>query len=317
MQVVNFKFPERKLELHMTPRSYNFMKVKQIITKDNINLAKRFPIGLINNISKKLNIVKTDVYSFIDTIRKQNGITVNSDNQYNSFKEILEGSRSSINYLTLSDKQYRKSPWLERVSCDKLIYALTNLLPSGGAALVLGTPSPFSACPGSYRYLCLDNLEVMSVVKLTTQVPGTIIVGNAIDEQKAFLKAYEWKSNNITYKFRVFVGLVDRHTLYHQGVLLAEKYKLAKLILMTSGVWEDSIKTREKRKINYPHLPEFDFNFKDSCYRLVERFNNLHILAMVKGSHNGPHQIGIKYLHNKTIQDVELPPEVDEKLILK
>lgn len=315
MYQANVILPERKIILNVTPKHYNSILLKDELKNQGMFIKDRFKQGDIIKLSNKLNINEVDIYQIITRLRKQQGIKINS--KKSRFKEIEIGSRTPINYLVLADKQYRAGPRLERTACDTFIHALTNVVPYGGISLIIGTPAIFSACPeGNYISLCMDNLEVAIIAKLTTQVPGLIVIGNCINHKKAMSKATEWKSNNITNKFKVLVGPVVRDTLYYHIKLLAKKYKLVKVILMTSGVWEDTISTRNKRKKDFPHLPPLDFNFEAACKQAVKDYDNVHILAMAKG-YNPPHQMTIKYLHRETYKDIEMPQKVKMEDVLK
>ena len=156
--------------------------------------------------------------------------------------------------------------------------------------MIIGTPTAFCvSLKATNNMLLIDNMEVATALKFTTDILPTIVIGDLIDPVKANKKAADWRSNNTTANFTIIVDGVDRNGFSYYVTNFATQHIISKVILMTSGVWSCCPETSKK----YGGL---DFNFKTPSEYLTSKFRNLHILAMVG---NGPtDQFSIHHLHD-------------------
>lgn len=212
--------------------------------------------------------------------------------EFFGFREFTMVQRSERNKFIMSQGYGRGCPAWERDACNKLICGLKKL-PDGGIALIIGSPAPLSVARKNGNLISDDNLEVIHIAKYTTKYPGIIIIGNLVNDTKATQKCHDFKElNSISSSFRVFKGPVTAATLKRIIKKLAKEYPLVKVILMTSGLWKHS----NTHKIQRPELAKYDLNFYRASLDITNKFNNVHILAMARGSEPG-YGFSVEYVH--------------------
>lgn len=159
---------------------------------------------------------------------------------------------------------FRKSPSKEAAACNQIIHEI-GLLPVGGLGLIIGTPTAYAYndAPTWIGKPLLDNLYVAHHLEQATR-RMKIVVGNAINPQKALDKITDWlslfsKRNAIIIDDNVNPSSFEKHITF-----LARKNEVVKVILMMSGEWNG--------QSNYERVAE----------RLIKQFAKLHIIAMTK-----------------------------------
>jgi len=260
-------------------------RVKKLLDEMGLVLVKNKKVSsdVINELTNKLGIERKSVISKIHALRKKTaGVNTKADRVHKS---------SVTDFYKICHKYdiTRKSPNKERDACNKIIKVI-NDLPKGGAGMLIGTPTSFCISKNTKNKLLLtDNMEVATTMIHSTNVPTSIVVGNAINPTRAKVKATHWKSNNSTYKCSVLLDIVDQVSYTYYVTQLAETNPLAKVILMTSGLWGFCKESQEKYE-------GFNFDFKTPSEYLTSKYSNLHIVAMVGGAPT--ESFKIHYLNN-------------------
>ena len=247
---------------------------------------EKIPSKVVSVLSRKTRRPKGSITSTIYNIRQERSIDLF---KCNSRRNILSKKTPFYKYCVKKNIT-RAAPSSEREACTNIIDVLMNTLPKGGAGMIIGTPTPFCASVHDQHNLLLtDNFEVALALKFTTNEIPTIVVGDAINPERAQLKVEHWRSNNSTGNFNIIQDCVDGSSFTYYVTRLAEHNNLSKVVLMSSGVWSCVASTRNK----YNGL---NFNFKDPSMFLTSKYKNLHIVAMVNaGPRNG---FDIHYLNN-------------------
>jgi len=263
--------------------------IEAIIEYQEINLKDKLPDGYPNYIAEIFNIPKTLVNRYLHYIRREKAISTKG------YKEVYRTSETELREICLKAGLIRNSPDKEAAACATIMKYIKEL-PNGGAGIILGTPTAFCASLNrNYPMLIMDNFETAIVLKHYTSIPLTIVIGNAINEKRAQVKAQHWKSNNITNSSTIIVDKVDSYSFYNYISKFAEKHSLVKVILMTSGVWIYCKRTRSRYKKKYGIDDSLDLNFERPSIELTNKYKNLHIFAMTKETKVG---FDIRYLHD-------------------
>lgn len=283
----DIRIKQTKLTLVVPTRKVSYIHtgvtkiVEQYLKDHNYNLTKRLKFGEKDKIAHALGIESKKVRNAIQIIKHKNGIRVQKS------KSI---KKPSVNNLVQKFKGFdiiRRSPNQNRISSDNILKALMNDIPKGGAGMMIGTPTPFAISTNPKNDLLLtDELEIAIALRLTCGVVPSIVVGNLVSPDKAKVKGLFWKNINSTNNSDITVGRVDRDSYTYHVTKMAEEHSLAKVVLITSGVWSCSKPTQMK----YGH----DFNFKSPSMFLSGIYPNLHILAMVMHGN----LFKVHYVHN-------------------
>jgi hypothetical protein len=292
------------------PRAYLIYKaIKKLIDQENIDLNN--PVWEVKKYkwAGQLDCSIDDINNCLIKIRGQYGKhPLKSD--YRGIR-ITRPIRTKLNYDCLNNNMIRMMPRQENIVCTTIELALMDMLPRGGRALLIGTPTPFSACPinGKYELTCDDNLAVARMLRNTTEVPGIIVIGNGIDKEKALLKAQEFKSLGSTYNFEIILDVVDSDTFRYYVEFLARtqeaENKPAKVVLLNSGVFKNSDSTYRRYQEKFPGL-NLNLDFETPSIVLTKQYKNLHILAMARGIESNPNIFSLLYIHHGIIDIVKL-----------
>lgn len=259
--------------------------VKDFLIKNNYNLNRRLPHKIRPMLAEMFWTSTDEIKYAIYTIRKELGEKVQKQVEIFPETKINDFQTYCVNNNILRDAANK-----ERNACSKIVNALINVLPQGGIGMLIGTPTAFCATiKGNNNLLLTDNFEVALALKWTTDTPIKIIVGNAVDEKKAQLKAQHWKLNNSTNDSTVVLDKVDRNSYIGYITDLMAYEKLTKVVLLNSGVWKCCKTT--KRKYN-----GLDFNFKSPSIHLTALYPNLHILAITRETKG--FDFSVRYLNN-------------------
>lgn len=255
--------------------------VEGYLDAHNYNLTKRFPNGSLDQIAKDLSIDKNQLKDSLKVIKKKKGIMLRKTNT------VIKPPVNNLVEVFTQFKIERKSPNQNRISSDIMCRALVHDIPKGGVSMMIGTATPFAISPNpKNNCLLTDELDIASTLRFTCDKDPIIIVGNLISPEKAETKGKFWKNINSTCNSVVIVGRVDRDSFTRHVTNLAEPNLLAKVVLITSGVWPCSKPTR--RKYGY------DFNYQAPSLYLSTVYPNLHILAMVMHGN----LFKVHYVHN-------------------
>lgn len=202
---------------------------------------------------------------------------------------------------------FRKNPQGEDGAMRTIQEAIKNWLPDGGGCIVTGTPSPYSISQqGDSGIIWVNNLDIFSCLNIFTdeECPHVIVIGNAMNPEKAHEKALNFKKLSTTRDYKIIETVVDREGFRSNVGLLCERNKdiTIKCILMSGGSWEGSKTTSRKNG-------GLDLNFKEPSHYLSRRYPNLHILAMT----NGPtgKTFDVHYIHKG--EDIIVPPVYKKK----
>jgi hypothetical protein len=226
-------------------------------------------------LANKIEVQPQSVPVYMAKIRNKYGT--------NNIPEIKEKQKIDLYQCCIENGLTRKMPNLEEGCCNKFIQILKHNIPIGGGGMIIGTPTAFCASEHqSNNELLTDNLKVAIVLELVTDTIPTIVIGNAINQQKANIKAMHWKNNNATSDYNVYVDIVDKYGYFQYVSEFAKRNPFAKVLLMTSGQWGFCRKSQEKYE-------GWDFNFKEPSEYLVKKYRGLHILAMIGRSLNVLH----------------------------
>lgn len=260
--------------------------VEKVINEKNYDLKEQLPVGLASDLANNLGVPCYDITYIIHHMRKRRGIRVKK--HYITKKTSITDIQTHL----LEKELFRNAPNKEVGACETIVNALLDELPRGGVGMMIGTPTTFCASDKMNNNMIItDNLEVAIMLKATTRFPLKIVIGNAINPEKAKLKAIHWRSNNSTNNSDIKLDRVDRNSFTRHVTALAKRYSLCKVILMTSGVWSYCKNTQKKyEKYN------IDMNYETPSKILTAKYKNLHILAMT----TEPNVLGfcVRYLHN-------------------
>lgn len=270
--------------------------LKNILNEEGYDINKRLKRGSRIDFANRLGVDPHIIEVKLRQIRKESGSKVQKTESSTENRDV------QICLLNLG--LLRKSN-LEGVACKTINHNLQHKLPWGGAGMIIGTPTALCASDGATNnQIMTDNPAVATVLDSTTDInnPVSIIIGNAVNPEKARLKEQHWNSINYPNDLSVKVDRVDRDGFTMYVTAFVERYKPypCKVILLTSGIWEFSRTTQQNFKKNGI---EGNFNFEDPSKYLTSKYKNLHILAMTKG----PYGFNIRYLHNGKNEIVELP----------
>jgi len=253
--------------------------VLSLLEREGIKLENGLPNGfkdMVQNETDGYSI--NDISYVIQKIRKQTGKFA-SEHLRGCITDTVP---SSLSECCLQDGLIRGSN-NEGPAIDLMVACCGNekILPHGGKAMMIGTPVSFCACPSvNNNLLITDNLRLAHIVDFTTEYPVKIIVGSAVDENKAITKVQQWRSNSSTKDFDTRYAWLDRFTYYDFINEFASDGKLTKVFKLDNGTWKDCKYSKRKRKL-MGH-PEMDLNFHKSSIDLSLKYPNLHILAMTK-----------------------------------
>lgn len=262
--------------------------INKFIKEKKTDLTKMVYRGTVTEWSEKTGFTPSQIYHALSNIRSQTGQLTKSEN---GLREVTLPYRDpGIMEVLINNHHGRGSPRHEKIACDILCYALLNILPKGGIALIIGTPTPISIAKAYYNMFCIDNYEVAIIVKHTTEYDTELIIGDTVNRAKALFKVQFWKALNSTNNFRVYMGKVDKHTYKKHIERLTVLYPLVKVILMTSGVWKGCKPTTYKYNL--------DCNFEEPSIELTSKYKGLHILAMTRGENKNMYNFPIRYLHD-------------------
>lgn len=281
---------ERGIEKVVIKKDLTDLKLytEELLNKKKYDFNCYLPYGIVPEIIKDTGESIQNIRYALKLIKKERGIILTRKKELVS-GEVVKAIKTPLYDYCIENKLIRSSP-TETSACNTIIHALQNIVPKGGSALLIGTPTPFCASDNcKNNMMIIDNLEVAIELINTTSVPPTIVVGNAINPVKAQLKGDHWKSNTSTNICDIRVDRVDRNTFTRYVTLHVEKSPLCKVVLLTSGVWNCSPGT--KRKHN-----GLDMNYKEPSEYLTSVYPNLHILAMVRQSRR--FDLDVRYLHN-------------------
>lgn len=260
--------------------------IEKHVNDNKMDLRQRLPRGSIPEMIKLYGFSKYDITYALSKIKRSKGYRVQSSGT------VSKTVTSDLQTYCLNNELYRSSND-EVTACNKIIAAMNLLLPRGGKGMLIGTPTAFCASRNTNNNLFItDNLEVATILKFTTDEPITIIVGNAVNPAKAMLKAQHWKSNSITKNSNVYVNRVDSFSYQHYVSNFASGGDLCKVILLTSGIWKDSKKSKWKREKKGIYL---NLDYETPSILLTNMYPNLHILAITKEVN---HSFSVRYLND-------------------
>ncbi len=283
------KRKERGINVERSEKPTKRKQLELMIDEDGIDLASRI-YGFADVAARRLNTTRGSIQTTIKEIRK--------DRNVNAPPKKVEVSESIkipfVDYL-LKNNFDRGMPGHERNACDKMIYAIIDILPRGGAGMMIGTQEPFGAStvPNYCNQLLTDELEVACFLNRFTdkEIPLTIVVGNLFHEgEQAKIKADHWRSNNSTHDAIIKVDRVDRDSYTHYVSTFAKAHHVSKVVLITGGTWGYCDVSRKKYNGH-------DFNFKDPSEYLTSKvYRNLHILALTMK--DNCREFDVRYLHD-------------------
>lgn len=285
---------ERKIKIGFSPAlsTVNVMKYLDDHNMDVFNMK----FGDVPMIAEALNMNKKTVASTINRIKKKQQESNQKPKEGETISEEIP-KQPHINIFTDFCVKWgltRNNPNKEVVACENICKGLLDL-PRGGKGIIIGTPTAFCASENKNNNLLLtDNLKVAHILDATTDlgISPTIVIGNAVNPEKAELKAFHWKNNNSTASYDVIIDVVDRDSFTYYVTLYAEKFDFCKVVLMTSGGWIGCESSKKKWGV--------DGNFKSPSEFLVQKFPGLHIIAMISGSggeSSGHYNYIVKHLH--------------------
>lgn len=255
--------------------------VEKYIEDNGYDLTRRLSLGSIDKIASGVAIERKKVKNAISVIKRKNGLRVQTGNNV---------KRPAVNNLVEIFEPFnveKQSPNQNKICSDRILYALMDDIPKGGAGLLIGTSTPFATSPTPKNNLLLtDELDIAVLLRMTCKHLPRIVVGNLISPKKAEIKGLFWRNINSTSNCEISVQPVDRDSYTQQITALAEEHSLVKVVLMGGGVWSCSEPSRRKYKQ--------EFNFKSPSLYLSTVYPNLHILAMVMHGN----LFKVHYIHN-------------------
>lgn len=267
--------------------------VLKLLADNDIELTDEISDSVKEDLCLALNVSKTRIGNVITCLREQTGKYPRISE--NEFVEIKRPSIIPLHQICIENNFIRNSPKTERHACDVMCNAIIRTLPIGGKALLTGTPTAIAACENQETRcdtILDDNKEVAICLIRTTDEQMIISVGTGMDEEKGRRKAIDWKSFSSTRGCKVVIGIVDSESFKREVEKLAieqkKKNSIAKVVLLTSGVWVDNLQTKTKRG-------KLDCNFEQPSIELTNEYDNLHILAMTR---EGLFKYYVRYLHN-------------------
>lgn len=276
----------------MTRREEVKSTIEKHIDDNKIDLKLEFPWGSRKELITLYDFSEQEVKHALSVIRGERGSRTRSSK--NASKNVIDKTViSDLQTYCLSNGLYRSSN-SETAACKKIIAAMKSLVPRGGKGMLIGTPTAFCASQSMNNNLFItDNFEVATILKFTTDVPITIVIGNAINADKATLKAQHWRSNSTTKDSIIHIDRIDRFSYYRYVSNFASGGDKCKVILLTSGIWKDSYVSKRKREKK--GMPYLNLDYETPSNKLTNEYPNLHILAMTKELVHG---FSIRYLNN-------------------
>jgi len=259
-------------------------------------IPEKIPYGTAPKAAKTLNLPLKTIQVGINKFRRQKKIVVRS-------KETCETPDiETINPLSVVCKDLgivRSNPCAEKIGSQLIIKCMKEKIPTGGAAMIFGTATPFcSSLDAANNHMLLsDNEQVAHILEFTTDLRPIVVIGNGVNEEKAYIKYMLWKTNNSTSHYDIKLDIVNRESLMLHAIRMADVNPFCKLIIMTSGTWEGSNTSYRKWGM--------DTNFRAPCEFLTKRYPNMHIVAMVTGGKEGNYWYRVNYLHNGVIETIE------------
>ena len=245
--------------------------VKEFIDNNNYNLSERLPYNIYRTISAGTGVPRECINYILGKTRAERGITLKIDSNI---------PFSNINVLgdfCLRRGLIRGSN-KEGIVCKTIINQFPQL-PGGGHSLLIGTPTPICVFDNSKfgNFIIIDNLQVALALNDASD-HLTISVGSGVSKWKAMTKVDLWKRMMPLARANVVMEIVDKNTYARRVENLAKKAMkentVAKIVLLTSGVWAGSKYSREKYGL--------DLDFKSPSRDLTSKYPNLHILAMIR-----------------------------------
>lgn len=281
------KLREIKMSPEVTERRE---KVFNYLMEHGCDLKKRIRRGIAEEIVSALGMKDTfQVIDDIRQIRRQCGITRNPKG---SAKEI-KATATGLHDFLIANRLFRAS-LKETPICDKIVRVLHGrdrcIIPPGGVGLLIGTPTPLCLLTKTKNLnssIIFDNLDVARALLETTQEALRIIIGNAIDKDKANAKAYLWRSFMYC-KTLIKTDKIDINSYEYYIKDLLKRYKLVKVILLTSGVWKQTQQSKKKHA-------GLDLRFEIPSVQLTTKYSGLHILAMCRRASS--FDFDLRYLH--------------------
>lgn len=244
--------------------------MEEIFSENDYNVFD-LPYGVLTKMSRDLGKPPGVINYAYRRLKKENRIVTSKRST------IIRTIRTPI-YNACIEQDLLRNSNQEGKPCHIISNYICNYLPRGGYGLLIGTPTAFCASKNcSNNMIQVDNLIIAAMLEHTTIVSPTIVIGSALDAEKARKKADDWKSNNATNKCKVITDKVDRDSFSHYVTTLAGKSLICKVVLLTSGNWEGTT-SKSSRGL--------DLNFKDPSLYLTSIFPKLHILALVRDEIN-------------------------------
>jgi len=259
----------------------------------------RLPHGMIPKIVKETGYRIEDVRSSISKLKSEMPFDHRPESSVRFPPYFIKCDAKTVNKhaaVCLNDKLFRGASHQEVGACDTIIHALLSILPYGGFGIYMGTPALFCASPSQINNMFLDdNSQVYNMLKHTTDEYPLVVIGGAINEEKAKKKAIDFQRTQSSCHSPVMICYLDAFEFYNIIREACLEHKLVKVVFQASGVWSFSRETQKR----YPNI---NLNFQESAHRLIREFPHLHILAMVREAQFG---FDIRYLHNG--KDIVLP----------
>lgn len=192
-------------------------------------------------------------------------------------------------------KMHRKSPSWEKKACNLMGKVIRKKVKTAKRSLIIGTQSLASVVKQDKRSeiaykdkILFDNLFL---VKDIVDISDTtrMYLGNSEDKVKTTEKSKFWRSSFSKKDIsEIITGPLNSETYYEQVERLMFRSDISKkhlVILVTSGSWSGN-------------GGDYSYNtdFRTASFRLIRKYKNLHIVAMVReGRHLG---FRVRHLYN-------------------
>lgn len=247
------------------------------INNKGLPLSKRMPNGFTKEMMGKTGRSKNIVESAVHDIRKELGIKLeNNEGETNKKKKKKRQTRI---YKYITDAGFnRRSPTKEISVCNEIVDCLFKRIlkesnRKGNVGVLIGTQTPIAVCPNNKTYGRRQFPDNLIVAYALYRLCGKmyIKIGNAVDKVKASKKVEWWRE---LFGLNVSIESVHLDSKMYYKVLdsIASRYRNKNVIVvfMGSGVWKGG-------STQYG----FQTDFKKSSQLLVNKHNNLTIIAMV------------------------------------
>lgn len=251
--------------------------------------SQKLPFGYVNQLLEEYHGVSykemQTALKRLSVKKRSTPVTLKTEYEVTSYMSLKRaGELGNIDYRQnlLNCRLYRSST-AEKNCCIKMGKLLSlGDVPTGGSALLMGTPTGICAAPDSVsRLLFIDNTGVASALLFTTDYMR-IVIGNLMDPEKAKVKVAQWKNFDLFHHVPIEEYPLDAQGFYDKVTeMINAGNKFLKVVFLSSGVWHGK---QEKK---------FNFNFHDAAEQLSNENSRLHLLAMVR-SHPS---FDIHYLH--------------------